>query len=83
MIQKRVDITVNAALRWWLIAVWLALVGAGVAATVVMRANMSTTFFVLAMGVSPASLVVILWDSAPRPTVAEILYAAHTKEGRP
>lgn len=83
VIQKRVDIIVTTAFRSWLIVVWVGLVGDCIAATVASHANVSTTVVLIGIAVSPALVVAILWDSAPHPTVAEILYAVHTKEGRP
>jgi hypothetical protein len=83
VIQNRLDIIVNTVLRWWLIAVWVALVAGGIAAALAIRANVSTTVLLLAIAVSPVLLVAILWDSSPHPTAAEILHAVHTKEGQP
>lgn len=83
VIQKRVDIIVTTAFRSWLIVVWMALVGGGIVATVATHANVSTAVVLFGIAVSPALVVLILWDSAPHPTVAEILYKVHTKEGRP
>ena len=74
---------VNTARGSRVIAVWAAAVVIIAALTVAMHASLSTTALVVAVGLSPAVMVMVLSTGAAAPTVAEILHPVHTKEGRP
>ena len=74
---------VNTALRSRLLAAWAAAVVIIAALSVAMNASLSTTALVVAIGLSPAVMVIVLANSAAAPTVAEILHSVHTNEGRP
>ena len=73
----------NTALRSRLIAAWAAAVVIISALSVAMNASLFTTALVVAIGLSPAIMVIVLSNGAAAPTVAEILHSVHTKEGRP
>jgi hypothetical protein len=47
-----------------------------------MDANLPTTLFVLGLCLTPAIVMVLLANSAPAPSVVQILHALHTKDGR-
>ena len=64
------------------IGVWAAAIALIVAASMAMGANLSTTVFVLALCMTPGVVIAALAYSAPSPSVAQILYAVETKEGR-
>lgn len=53
-----------------------------VAVSTAMGASVSTAAFSLALGAAPWILMLLLAQSAPVPSVAEILYAAGTTDGR-
>jgi hypothetical protein len=72
----------NMAFRTWLIAGWISTVAVIVAVSMAMGANLSTTSLLLALGVAPAAVMAVLRSSASSPTVAEILRAVETKDGR-
>jgi hypothetical protein len=74
---------VNTALRSRLIAAWAAAVVIVAALSVAMNASLSTTTLVVAIGLSPAIIAIVLSNGAAGPTVAEILHSVHTKDGRP
>ena len=74
---------VNTALRSRLTAAWAAAVVIIAAFSVAMNASVSTTTLVVAIGLSPAIIAIVLSNGAAAPTVAEILHSVHTKEGRP
>lgn len=61
---------------------WIAAVAIITVATVTMGANLSTTVLLVALGIAPGIVVALLADSAPSPTVAQILHAVETKDGR-
>jgi hypothetical protein len=67
----------------WLIGGWAAAVALSVAGSVAMGANLSTTALLLAFGVAPAVVTVLLACSTPSRSVAEILHSVDTKESRP
>jgi hypothetical protein len=61
---------------------WITALAAIVAISVSMDANASTTALLFALGVAPALVMVLMAAGAPPPTVAEILHAVETKDGR-
>ena len=73
----------NNGFQSWLIGGWLATVAVAVAVSVAMDANVSTTALILALGMSPGLVTMLIARSAPSPTVAEILHSVDAKEGRP
>jgi hypothetical protein len=60
------------------VAVWAAAVVIVAALTVAMNASLSTTALVVAVGLSPAIMVIVLSNGAAAPTVAEILHPVDT-----
>ena len=74
---------VNTTLRSRLAAAWAAAVVIIAAFSVAMNASVSTTTLVVAIGLSPAIIAIVLSNGAAAPTVAEILHSVHTKEGKP
>ena len=71
----------NIAFRTWLIGGWIAILAVIVAVSVSMGANLSTTSLLLALGAAPAAVMSALKGTSS-PTVAEILHAVETKDGR-
>jgi len=68
---------------WWVIGSWSTAVVAILLASVAMRANASTTILLVALAVSPVSVVVFFGDGASSsPSVAQILHSEQTKDGR-
>lgn len=65
-----------------LIGGWATAAALLVAASIAMGANLSTTAFVLALCTTPGIVIAVLARSAPSPSVAQILYAVETKDGR-
>jgi hypothetical protein len=61
---------------------WVATLAVTLAVSAVMGASLSTTAFLVALGSAPWMLMLRLARSAPSPSVAEILYAAGTNDGR-
>jgi len=66
---------------------WLLVAGVGVIATVVafsvgMHARVSTSVFLVAIGLAPLVVFMFMRGGVPAPTVAEILHSATTKDGR-
>ena len=66
----------------WLLGGWLGVMAVLVAFSVGMHARVSTSAFLLALGMAPPIVFMLLRAGAPAPTVAEILHAATTKDGR-
>ena len=66
-----------------LIGSWVAAAGLIVAATMAMGATLSTTAVALALCLTPLIVVAVLARSASPTSVAQILYALETKDGRP
>ena len=82
-IHRRVETMLNPACRsFWLIGSWLAALMAIVAASIAMRANLSTTALLFGCGIAPAVVVGLLAYAEPSPTVAQILHSVDTKDGR-
>lgn len=72
----------NTIFRSSLIAGCIATLAMIVAVSVAMDANLSTTALLLALGLAPAIVMVLMANGAPSPTVAQILHAVETKHGR-
>ena len=66
----------------WLVTGWVTVVAIIVAASIAMAANLSTTALLLAVGIAPGVVMVLLAHGAPSPSVAKILYSVETKDGR-
>ena len=66
-----------------LIGVGAAAVALIVAASLTMGASLSTTALLLTLGITPWIVMVLLAQHAPTPSVAQILHAVETKDGRP
>ncbi len=62
--------------------VWFATLAVIVGSSVAMGATLSTSALLLAMGVLPAIIMMLLKAGAPSPTVAEILHSVDAKDGR-
>lgn len=61
---------------------WVALLAVIVAVSIAMGANVSTTALLLALGIAPAIVALLIARGASSPSVAEILYSVETKDGR-
>lgn len=72
----------NTAFRSWLVGGWLATVSVTVAISVAMGANLSTTALLLALGVAPAIVTMLLANGIPSPSVAEILHTVDAKDAK-
>jgi hypothetical protein len=66
----------------WLLGAWLGVIAVVVASSVGMHARLSTSVFLLAIGMAPPIVFMFMRAGAPAPTVAEILHTATTKDGR-
>ena len=65
-----------------LIGSWIAALVILVAVSISLHARVSTTAFLFALGVAPGVVIAVLSRSAPVETVAQLLYATETKDGR-
>ena len=65
-----------------LIGSWIAALVILVAVSISLDARVSTTAFLFALGVAPGVVIAVLSRSAPAETVAQLLYAVETKDGR-
>jgi hypothetical protein len=72
----------NTILRSWTIGAYVATLALMVAISLALEANLSTTFFLLVLGVSPAVVIAVLAGGAPSPTPAEILYRVRARADR-
>jgi hypothetical protein len=72
----------NRAFGSTVIAGWIATLAMIVAASVAMGADVSTTALLLALGVAPAIVTVLIAGGTPSPSVTQILYAVDTKDRR-
>jgi hypothetical protein len=72
----------NNILPSWAIGVYVATLALMVAISLAVEANLSTTFFLLVLGVSPAIVIAVLAGGAPSPTPAEILYSVRARTDR-
>jgi hypothetical protein len=61
---------------------WITILTAVATVSIAMSAAPSTTMLLVALGVTPGVVIALLKGGAASPTVAEILHAVHTKDGR-
>ena len=74
----------NSTLRTsTLIGSWIAALVILVATSISLNARVSTTAFLFALGLAPGAVIAVLSRSAPVETVAQLLHAIETKDGRP
>ena len=71
------DLTRNRLVGFWFTAVAVIIVSI---IAMGVKVGFGTGGLLLALSLVPPAIVMILWRSAPPPTVAEILYAANTRE---
>ena len=65
-----------------LLAGWFAGVAILVLWSMAVDARLSTSLLLLALGVGPAFVSILIESGAPAPTVAELLYAVNTRDRR-
>lgn len=65
-----------------LIGSWIAALVILVATSISLHARVSTTAFLFALGLAPGAIIAVLSHSAPGETVAQLLHAIETKDGR-
>jgi hypothetical protein len=65
-----------------LIGSWIAALVILVAVSISLHARVSTTAFLFALGVAPGIVIAVLSRSAPMESVAQLLHAVETKDGR-
>jgi len=65
-----------------LIGSWIAALVILVAVSLSLHARVSTTAFLFALGVAPGIVIAVLSRSAPMESVAQLLHAVETKDGR-
>ena len=66
----------------WLTGGWMAVVAIIVAMSMAMGAKISTTALLLALGVAPGIVIALLAQSAPSPSVADILHSVEKNDRR-
>ena len=66
----------------WIMSGWIAIVAITTGASVATGASVSTTALLVALDTAAAIVVGLLSGGGPPPTVAEILHAVETKDGR-
>jgi hypothetical protein len=67
---------------WLIVGPWIAALAVTVAASTAMGANLSTTALLLALGIAPAIVIALLANGEPSRSVAQVLYAVETNDGR-
>jgi hypothetical protein len=72
----------NTVTPTWLLGGWSVAVAVMVACGVALDARLSTVALLLAIGVGPAAVMLLIRAGAPSPTVAEILHSANREDGR-
>jgi len=65
-----------------IVGAWLAVLALVIVGSVAMGATLTTSVVLLALGVTPVCVMLLIGFSAPPPTVAELLYAVDTSDGR-
>ncbi len=65
-----------------LLAGWFAAVAIVVLWSLAIDARLSTSFLLLALGIAPAFISLLIESGASPPTVAELLYAVNTTDRR-
>jgi hypothetical protein len=64
------------------VGVWLALLALIIGGSVALGATLTTSVVLLALGAAPVCVMLLIGFGAPPPTVAELLYAVDTNDGR-
>ena len=72
----------SSLLRPWLIGGWIATLAVILVISVAMGASLSTTVFLLALGLAPAIVMALVKGGGSSPTVAEILHTADSTDSR-
>ena len=72
----------NTILRSWVVSAYVATLVLMIAISLAVEADLSTTFFLFLLGVSPAIVIAVLAGGAPSPTPAEILYCVRARTDR-
>ena len=72
----------TSVLRTSLYVGWFTAVGTVVVWSLAADAKLSTSVLFLAMGLAPLVVMLLIGAGAPPPTVAELLHAVHTNDGR-
>ena len=72
----------NTILRSWVVSAYVATLVLMIAISLAVEADLSTTFFLFVLGVSPAIVIAVLAGGAPSPTPAEILYRVRARTDR-
>lgn len=67
----------------WLIGSWIGALVLLVGISISLHARRSTTALVFALGLAPGAVMAALSRSAPVETVAQLLHAIETEDGRP
>ena len=69
--------------KTWLVgSVWFATLAVIIASSVVMDAKLSTSAYLLMIGIAPAIVTLLIGADALAPTVAEALHSVHARDGR-
>jgi hypothetical protein len=76
------NISISNVSSRWLLGGWLGAIAVIVAISVGMDAQLSTSAFLLGIGMAPPIVFMFMRAGAPSPTVAEILNSATAKDGR-
>lgn len=61
---------------------WLSLLAVTVAVSIARGSHLATIALMLALGIAPVVVLLLIGGGAASPTVAEILYAVERKDGR-
>ena len=64
------------------VGIWLAALALIIGGSVALGATLTTSVVLLALGVAPVCVMLLIGFGAPPPTVAELLYAVDTNDGR-
>ena len=72
----------NSVSRMWLVGVWFVALAVVIACSVAAGAGLSTSALVLALGVAPVGVMLLIGFGASPPTVAEILHSVNAKDDR-
>ena len=81
--RRKAEIVLNHLSRTGLVVgVWLALLALVIGGSAAVGATLTTSVVLLALGVAPVCVMLLIGLGAPPPTVAERLYAVDTNNGR-
>ena len=72
---------VKTTTRMWLLGAWFAAGAVSVAWSVNLGASLSTSALLVALGVAPAIVMLLIDAGAPSPSVAEILRSVNAEDG--